>query len=139
MSFYTSILLATPGITPREGASPAEIAEVEKTLGFELPTDYRDFLRECDGLEGPLGPHGYLVMWSTCELPGRSTAAQAGGPTAGLVLVGTDGGDAGYGFTRTRDGVQYVQVGLGEASPEAALPLGSTLSEFIRNLTAQSR
>lgn len=42
---------------PRKPATAAQLAALERTLGFRLPPSYREFLRVCDGIENFAGTH----------------------------------------------------------------------------------
>lgn len=55
-----------------EGADPASIAEVEKSLGVRLPDSLKSLLIEADGVRGL---HGDQLMWSTATI--RNENAQA--------------------------------------------------------------
>ena len=57
----------------------------------------------------------------------------------GLVLLGTDGGDTGYGVLHRPSGVEYVRVPLVGLSVEGAEPVGKSVTELLGRLGAEGR
>lgn len=46
-----------------EPADEKTIKEVENSIGFDLPVQYREFMLYSNGAEGELGENSYLVLW----------------------------------------------------------------------------
>lgn len=95
------------------GASQATIDELLESLGSGLPEEYLDFLRACNGVEGPVGANGYLTLYPAEELPGLNEQYRVREFAPGLVLIGSDGGGSAFAID-TRSGnpssMQYVEV-----------------------------
>jgi cell wall assembly regulator SMI1 len=103
------------GITNLNHRSPAQwdqIEAAERELGRRLPEDYRSFLRESNGLEGFVGAEAYLILWSIQEIAQLNSGYATTEFAPGLVLIGTNGGNTGYGFIDNQSNVRYVQVSL---------------------------
>ena len=99
-----------------------------------MPTDYRAFLQQTNGLEGFLSAETYLWLWSLEDIGRLSEAYHVSEFVPGVVLLGTDGGDTGYGFIRRGDRSRYVRVPLVGMSPATLEVLGETLVEFLDRL-----
>lgn len=122
------------GLTPRPGASVPEIEAAERSLGRRLPEDYRAWLRTSNGAEGFVAPDVYVMLWSTAELVELNEAYSVSEFAPGLVLLGTNGGDTGYGFIEARGSVRYVRVPLIGLSIDAAEPIGQSVAALIGRL-----
>ncbi len=120
-------------LSRRRGASPADIESAERALGARLPADYIDFLGESNGAEGFVVPEVYVVLWSTTELVELNAGYSVPEFAPGLVLIGTDGGEEGYGFVSDSTGHRYVSVPLIGMSMETAKPMGRTLVDLLRS------
>jgi hypothetical protein len=119
------------GLTPRPGATQANIEEAERLLGHYFPEDYRLFLSETDGLEGFVAPNAYLILWPAADLAKLNAAYSVREHAPSLVLFGTDGGDTAYGFRTKAEKTDYVRVPLIGLSDGAAELIGSSLTELI--------
>lgn len=84
----------------RPPASEARIEDAERALSRELPDDYKELLHETDGFEGFVGSDSYLLMWSLADVPALNEAYAVADFLPGVTLLGTNGADTGYGFTR---------------------------------------
>ena len=126
-------ILAVTGLSARQAGEPSEIDAAGRKLGVRLPGDYCTLLQESDGVEGFVGPDAYLMLWSPHELLELNVAYSVAEFAPGLVLMGTDGGDTGYGFVEGET-TQYAQVPLVGLSREAAEYMGGTLLEMITRL-----
>lgn len=118
----------------RPGAMDSEISALEQSLGHRLPSDYRVFLQESDGAEGFVAPGVYLVLWSVNDIDRLNNAYAVGEFLPGVVLLGTDGSDTGYGFVATSRDTEYISVPLIGMGPEEATHLGNSLEGFIERL-----
>ncbi len=122
------------GCSLKSGATEEQLAAVEAELGRRLPEDYRQVLRDSDGLEGFVAPETYLSLWSTSDLASLNEAYAVGEFLPGVVLLGTDGGDTGYGFTSRGRQNRYIIVPLVGMSPETAREVADSFSEFLGSL-----
>jgi len=121
----------------RPGADPALLAALEPQLPKALPDDYLAFLKETNGVEGFISSNSYLSLWPADEIPKLNQGYAVNELAPGLVLLGTNGGNTGYGFRRQASGVEYVRVPLVGLSDQAAEPLGTTLEQFLHRLMEQ--
>ncbi len=121
----------------RPGVEPQRISDAEAAVGMSLPQDYRSLLEETDGFEGFLDSNDevFLSFWSVADIPELNAGYAVGEFLPGVVLLGTDGGDTGYGFT-TRDGQpRYVAVPLVGMSPETLKEVSGSFDEFLSGLS----
>jgi hypothetical protein len=132
----SSRFVATSGLSPRPGASKTELAAAEQAIGQQLPDEYRALLRETNGLEGFVASDVYLMLWSTHEIADLNAGYSTAEFAPGLVLLGTDGGDTGYGYLAGGPRSGYVAVPLVGMAIEAAEPMGRSLTEFLHRLRA---
>lgn len=130
-------VFAVSGLAPRQGASPADIDSAEQSLGVRFPEDYRRFLAESNGLEGPIGRDGYLMLFSVQDLAEINQAAEVEEFAPGFVIIGSDGGGTTYGFVSSRTKPRYARVPDMDLSTEALEPMGGTLLDMIRRLTLE--
>jgi hypothetical protein len=118
----------------RPPASHFEISAAERDLGLTLPPDYKEFLRETNGLEGFVAPEAYLILWSASDLHSLNGAYAVSEFLSGVTLLGTDGGDTGYGF-RFREGqVEYVSTPLVGMEPGMLKVMGASLEELAARI-----
>ncbi len=132
----TDDIFQLSGLAPRGPAQAGDIQAAEQKLGVRFPDDYRAFLQASDGLEGFVGEDAYLMLWYAKEVAELNEGYSVAEFAPGLVLIGTDGGDTGYGFTQKGGGHQYVQVPLVGMSADAIEPKGRSLSDLVRGLRA---
>lgn len=119
----------------RDGASEMELQSAEQRLGQRLPEDYRAVLLESDGFEGFVRRDVYLVLWSVSELVSLNDAYAVSEFIPGVTLLGTDGGDTGYGFRRKGERVEYVAVPLVGMEPGAVVVIGESVEDLLERLT----
>lgn len=119
-------------LTPRAGAERTQIETVERELGCNLPEDYRTFLRTSNGLEGFVSSEAYLILWPVQEIIFLNTAYATAEFAPGLVLIGTNGGDTGYGIIVSQTKFQYVRVPLIGMSLDMIEPMGDTIVDLVK-------
>jgi len=113
------------------GASDLEIALVENVTGRHFPADYKEVLREHNGLECFVGKKGYLALWSTAEVLELNQAYAVAEFAPGLTLIGANGGNDGYGLAEVDGETKYVTVPLVGMETESVQVLGNTFVEFL--------
>ncbi len=130
--------MITPGLlnacATRSGASQSHLVETEQRLGRSLPDDYRAVLLQSDGLEGFVGDNEYLHLWSCSELVALNQGYCVAEFAPGLTLIGTNGGNTGYGFRTAGARLEYVEVPLVGMEPESVSALGQSFQELIEHL-----
>ncbi|MDI1432848.1 SMI1/KNR4 family protein [Polyangium sorediatum] len=118
----------------RAGAKDSEIALVEREIGQRLPDDYKAVLRRSNGLEGFVAPHAYLMLWSIDGIRSLNEAYSVAEFLPRVILIGTDGGDTGYGFAWEEATACYISVPLIGMEPKAVTNLGSALTDLMNRL-----
>lgn len=78
-------------------ASEQEIAAAESHFGFVFPTDYKDFLRVTNGLEGMVD-NKYLVLWTAAELIELNVAYKVRDYIQDIIIFVSDGAEDAYAF-----------------------------------------
>lgn len=118
----------------RPGANMSEIDAAEVAIEQQLPSDYRAFLLECNGTEGFLSTDEYIMLWSAAEIGELNRGHVIAEIVPGVTLVGTNGGNTGYGFRMSGKEFEYVSLPLIGMEPDEVLFLGKTLFEFLDRL-----
>jgi hypothetical protein len=109
---------------------PPSRALVDMSLG-----DYADVLARYNGLEGFVGSEQYLQLWKAEDIVGLNAAYHVQDFVPGTNLIGTDGGDTGYGVEAATS--QYVSVPLVGMSPDAVRSVGASFEEFLEKLAVE--
>jgi hypothetical protein len=99
--------------------------------------DYTEVLERYNGIEGFVGPTGYLMLWSVEQIPSLNAGYQVQDYAPGIVLVGTDGGGNGYG--RDKSTGQFGSVPLIGMSRSTFKEMGATFEEFLVNLAGSQQ
>ena len=118
----------------RGGATEGVLHDAERQLGRRLPDDYKAVLLESDGLEGFIGDDVFISLWSASDLASLNNAYAVSEFVPGVTLLGTDGGDTGYGFRKDGEHLEYVAVPLVGMEPTAISVMGRTFSELLARL-----
>src|ERR1700722_11719690 len=81
------------------GVAENIIAAVQKDLGFELPPDYLEVMREFDGGEGKVGGKGRLILYSLEEtVQANEDYSLVMREIPDYYLIGKDAADTGFAF-----------------------------------------
>jgi SMI1 / KNR4 family (SUKH-1) len=100
----------------RSPASETEINQLEKDLGFNLPSDYREFLLLSDGYNGEVGDRGYAQIWSIGELTSNNEGYEVKSWVPDLALI--------------------VSIPFVPMARDEVRRLGGTFAEFLAALSA---
>jgi hypothetical protein len=121
-------------LAARGGASEQELAEAERELDVELPTDYRAVMLRCDGGEADFGST-WISLWQVRDLAERNEGLKVAEFAPGFIYFGSDGGGEGYAWDLRVHG-EPVYVVLPFVSPEAdaAITCGNTFDAFLTQL-----
>lgn len=92
--------------------------------------DYAAFLLRYDGAEGFVGS-SYIALWSAAQTRELNEAYRVAEFVPGILLVGTDGGDTGFGIDEATG--RYVSVPMIGMSREALRDEGASFEEFLEN------
>lgn len=120
-------------------ASEALIANLERTISVTLPAAYRDFLKRSNGFEGFLANDRYLVLWSVEQIVELNEAYSVAEFAAGLLLIGSDGGDTGYGFDTRIEPMKVCEVPFVGMSLQTIKPLAESFDKFLKGLQDADR
>jgi hypothetical protein len=96
--------------------------------------DYSEFLSRHDGAEGFVGADRYIVLWGAQQLRELNVAYRVAEFAPSVLLIGTDGGDTGFGIDEATG--CYVSVPMVGMSREALKHEGSSFEEFLANRAA---
>jgi hypothetical protein len=108
----------------------ATAVPVELNLG-----DYADVLKRFNGCEGFVTPEQYLVLWSVEQISELNAAYRVADYASGIVLLGTDGGDTGYG--RDKATGRFGSVPLIGMSRASFKEMGDSFEDFLRLLARE--
>lgn len=124
-------------------ATPAEVADVEATLGVALPDDLTAFYLDLGGADGEVLPEGagegeggWVILHPVVELPDRAAASAWRDPR--FVVVGTDGGAEAYALDYDHEPPRWAVVPFVDLDAAHALDAGATLAEFVRAVACRS-
>lgn len=118
----------------RSGVVQGALRDAEQQLGRALPEDYKAVLLESDGIEGFIGADAYVSLWSAADLASLNDAYAVAEFAPGVTLLGTDGGETGYGFRKVGDELEYVAVPLVGMEPSAVAVIGKSFVELLEKL-----
>lgn len=114
------------------GAPP----EILSRLGSSIPPDYREFLTRFDGVEGFVSVDQYLMLWRAEDICKLNSAYGVDEFAPGILLLGSDGGDTGFGYD-LRTGV-YLRVPLIGMSLQDCEIVARTFEDLIEVLAKRS-
>jgi len=100
-----------------------------------MPNDYREVLQRRNGTEGPVGSEQYVMLWPVESLDEFNQGYAVQEYVPGVFLIGTDGGNTGFGVTA--EGL-YVSVPLIGMDPKYVEVLGASFEEFLERLAKDS-
>jgi len=120
----------------RQPASDEAIGSAQKALRARLPNDYVSFLATSDGLEGFISENRFLQLWRASELAEFNAAYGDEERAPGLILIGSNGSDGGFGFD-TREGNEgVVEVPFIDMSVDYYTPIARTFIGFLQKLAS---
>jgi hypothetical protein len=119
-------------------ATSSLIREIESKLGLSFPDDYKNFMMEFNGAEGPIGSQSYLMLWRIEELEDLNKVAAVDEFAPGLLLFGSDGGGMSYAFDTRKTNTLIVEVPTEILSIDKVKQCGQTFQEFLEYLYYQS-
>ncbi|MDQ2730294.1 MAG: SMI1/KNR4 family protein [Armatimonadota bacterium] len=118
-----------------DGASNEQVRNLEESIGFPLPEDYREFLQWSNGGEGEIGEK-YVKLWSSDDIVQRNGGYMIPYYMPGFIGIGTDGGSRCYAFDfRTYAGSRtFIEVDLGGLSLDTFIVIGASFRTGIERL-----
>lgn len=118
----------------RSGAAEGALHDAERRLGRALPDDYKAVLQESDGLEGFISADAYVSLWAAADLASLNDAYAVTEFVPEVTLLGTDGGNTGYGYRNVGEQLEYVALPLVGMEPGAITVIGRTFVELLERL-----
>jgi hypothetical protein len=91
--------------------------------------DYAEVLKRYNGMEGFVGAAAYLILWTLDQILELNAAYNVREYAPGITLIGTDGGDTGFGIDETSH--RYVAMPLVGMSRDSATDAGGSFEEFL--------
>ncbi|HEY6558769.1 MAG TPA: hypothetical protein VI072_15905 [Polyangiaceae bacterium] len=98
-----------------------------------VPTAYAKVLERYNGVEGFVGPEQYLMLWRAEQIEELNIGYSVAEYLPGVVLIGTDGADTGFGVDT---GGAYVSVPLVGMSPKETKSVGASFDAFLEHLAS---
>lgn len=117
-----------------EPADEKTIKEVENSIGFSLPVQYREFMLYSNGAEGELGENSYLVLWPIEDIIPLNEAYEVSRYTPGILYFGSDGGDAAYAFDARDEAKAIIEIPFISIHDEDAHKCADNFNDFIKIL-----
>ncbi|MCR8630586.1 SMI1/KNR4 family protein [Paenibacillus radicis (ex Xue et al. 2023)] len=90
--------------------SKRDIEDVETMLRIKFPVDYVEFMLQTNGGEGTIGESGYLRLWKIGEIVQGNVEYSVHELAPGLIIIGSDGGGAAYGYNFQNESSTLVEV-----------------------------
>jgi predicted kinase len=130
----------TPFWYRNSGATEEQIQHVEQGLPFELPHDYKEFLRWSNGGEGKLGST-YLSLWKVEEISQLNNDYQITHYLPNVLGIGSDGGSQCITLDYRANSAQpsLVKVPFGALETESITVLGSSFYEAVSKMINKQR
>jgi hypothetical protein len=110
------------------------LTKFQSDFGFAPPADYIEFLSHANGGEGSIGGNSYLALWKIEDMKPRNEGFQVNDFAPGLVLFGSDGGDAAYVFDTGQKPVQFSRVPFIGMDLSEVATIGWSFVEFLEFL-----
>lgn len=117
-----------------EPADEKTITEVENSIGFALPVQYREFMLYSNGAEGELGENSYLVLWPIEDIIPLNEAYEVSRYTPRILYFGSDGGDTAYAFDARDEAKSIIEIPFISIHDEDAHICAKDFNDFIKNL-----
>ena len=118
--------------------SPANEAEIQKLVSYfgdNLPTDYLNLLRFCNGGEGDLASQPVLFfLWSASEAIEANKNYEISEFLPGYVMVGDDRANEMFGFRVDAADTKVYMIPKIVMSEEDAIVVAETFAEFIETI-----
>ncbi len=119
-----------------QGKPPAtldSLARCEASLGFSLPPDYGQALRQMNGGEGFIGKN-YLMLWSVEEFVKMNTGTYFAEAAPGLLVFGSDGGGEAFAFDARSTPPPIVVAPFVGMDWTTAITIAPNFTAFLQHL-----
>jgi hypothetical protein len=116
------------------GATDAELDAAGADLDIQLPSDYRAMMRRVNGGESEFGD-SRVRLWPAGDLAEHNAGYQVREFAPGFTYFGSNGGGEAYAWDwRPTRKALYVVIPFIVPEPDAAIPCGDSLEEFLATL-----
>jgi hypothetical protein len=116
--------------------TPATLAEAERHLGYKLPDDYKELMLT----HGPMKevfPNEYVELYDIATVLEVKALRASFEPSAGLVVIGTDGSVELFVYDMRRDAPPIVAVNIVSPGWPAAFFQASNFNDFWHQVTTE--
>lgn len=113
----------------KDGLAKDVIAQLEKALGFELPSDFRSFLLVSDGMS--IG--GGTLVYGSNDLVERNETLDVGDYTPGYVAIGDSGEGSVFLMKLESTDPAVYAVDTGVMDVNFMIPVGSSIEDWMRH------
>jgi cell wall assembly regulator SMI1 len=111
-----------------------DIADIEKEIGFELPTDYKTFLSQHSGHETQIGKE-YIKLWDKKDLLPLNKAYQIIENLPGTIGIGDNGAGEFIAIEKLSGGEQRVILSpLIDFNKQHHIEIGKSFTDFLLRL-----
>jgi hypothetical protein len=114
----------------RAGADPHVLDDVLRTIGLQLPADYRELMLFSNGAEGFVGDN-YLMIWPVEELPGWREICDE---MPYIVFFGSNGAGEGYAYDLRESPPAIVNAPFLGMEEDTIRVMGRSVLEFLERL-----
>ena len=119
------------------GASDQELQLLNNAADGLLPPDYIDWMRASNGGEGFLGPISYLMVWPVDQVLERNCRLDIPQRMPGVILFGSNGGDAAFGFDTSTPSVRVVEIPYLDIGTAPGRVRAAGFTELLEALAAE--
>ncbi|MBM4019736.1 MAG: SMI1/KNR4 family protein [Planctomycetes bacterium] len=116
------------------GATEESLLAVMAELGYGLPEEYLDFMRQTNGYTGEVGSRGFVSIWPVEEVVPTNQANHFREWILGLVLFGSNEGGEFYAFDLRGNRPKVVMVPSIPLELKYAVEVGSSFIDFLEHL-----
>jgi hypothetical protein len=129
----SEIYLLTEHLDKNPRSDPSVSDEIIFRLGFMLPPDYVEFMREFNGGEGLIGDRNYLEIWKIEDLFPRNEKYEVDKFAQGYFVFASNAGGTAYAFSRKASSIVSFEF-VGMLIADEPIVLGQNFLEFLRYL-----
>ena len=110
---------------------PEEMDTLEKTFGFTLPEQYKEFLLLHNGGEGPVGEYGYIAIFGLEELASSNGEDKINEYHPELFYFASDRGGMIYAFDKSQNQTPIVELPCDSIDNDDVEIVAENFNDFI--------
>ena len=119
------------GMVLNPPTTEGKLREAEKKLGVCFPAQYKEFMLESNGCEGPIGENAYLHIWPVEVIAQYNEDYEVNEYNPGLVYFGSSGGGMAFAFDNRTKEMPIVTLPFISIDLEEVELYGQSFSEFL--------